>query len=164
MTAAVGKFDIKPAVRFVSRWNVQLLEPLTFHDPLYGLLTVPAGFTSDLASIRILREVCRWAALAALVGWIVAWGWLATALLVLAIVALALYGLLAGYGMRAAILHDWLYTVGLLPRGPSDAVFYRANTTGDGTARWRAAIFWQGVRLGGSTSYTSTPTSSGLAG
>ena len=133
-----------------------------YNDLAYGALTVPADFDSDLASIRILREVCRWAAIGVLVGWIFAWGWLATALLVVAIVSLALYGLLAGYGMRAAILHDWLYTMGALSRADCDAVFYRALTTGDGTARWRASIFWLGVRLGGSTSYTKTPNHSGF--
>jgi len=158
----LGKFDVHPLVRFFSRWSVATQEPMGFNDPLHGLLTVPADFDSDLASIRILREVCRWAAIGALAGWGFAWGWLASALLVLAIVTLALYGLLAGYGMRAAILHDWLYTAGILSRAECDAVFYRALTTGDGTARWRASIFWLGVRLGGSTSYTKTPTSSGF--
>ncbi|WP_296257710.1 MULTISPECIES: DUF1353 domain-containing protein [unclassified Pseudomonas] len=158
----IGKFDIHLAVRFTSRWDVATQEALTFGDPLHGPLVVPSDFYSDLASIRILREVCRWAAIGALVGWVFAWGWLAAALLVVAIVTLALYGLLAGYGMRAAILHDWLYTVGMLPRAECDAVFYRALTTGDGTARWRAAIFWLGVRLGGFTSYTKTPTRSGF--
>lgn len=161
MTPA-GKFDIHPAVRFTSRWDVATQEPLAFSDPVHGLLTVPVDFYSDLASIRILREVCRWATIGALAGWIFAWGWLASALLVLAIITLALYGLLTGYGMRAAILHDWLYTVGILSRAECDAVFYRALTTGDGTARWRALIFWLGVRLGGSTSYTKTPTRSGF--
>ncbi|MEX0297226.1 DUF1353 domain-containing protein [Pseudomonas putida] len=156
----LGKFSTHPVVRFTSRWSVATQEPVTFNDPVHGLLTVSADFGSDLASIRILREVCRCAAIGALAGWVLAWGWLATVLLVLAIITLALYGLLAGYGMRAAILHDWLYGVGTLSRAECDAVFYRALTTGDGTARWRAAIFWLGVRLGGSTSYTKTPTSS----
>jgi hypothetical protein len=162
MTIPVGKFDTHPAVRFTSRWNITTQEPVSFNDPVQGLLTVPAGFDSDLASIRTLREVCRWAAIGALLGWVFAWGWLAAALLVLAVVALALYGLLAGYGMRATILHDWLYTMGALCRADSDAVFYRALTTGDGTARWRASIFWLGVRLGGSASYTKTPASPGF--
>jgi len=162
MMVAVGKFDVHPAVRFTSRWNVATQESLTFNDPVHGLLTVPANFSSDLASIRVLREVCRWAAAGALIGWVFAWGWLGLALLVLAIVALALYGLLAGYGMRAAILHDWLYTVGILSRADSDAVFYRALTTGDGTARWRGSIFWLGVRIGGASSYTTNPAPAGF--
>lgn len=162
MTVPIGKFDIRPSVRFVSRWNVNVLESFALNDPVQGVLVVPVDFNSDLASIRILREICRWAALGTLVVWSLAWGWLATVLLVLTIVTLALYGLLAGYGMRAAILHDWLYTAGVLSRAECDAVFYRALTTGDGTARWRASVFWLGVRLGGSTSYTKAPTRSGF--
>jgi hypothetical protein len=162
MLASLGKFDTHPAVRFTSRWSVTTQEPIAYSDLKHGVLTVPADFDSDLASIRVLREVCRWAAIGALAGWGFAWGWLATTLLVLAIVSLALYGLLAGYGMRAAILHDWLYTMGALSRADCDAVFYRALTTGDGTARWRASIFWLGVRLGGSASYTKTPASPGF--
>jgi hypothetical protein len=115
MTVAVGKFDVRPAIRFISRWEVDVLEPLVFNDPLHGLQVVPDRFRSDLASIRVLREACRWAAIGALAGWVFAWGWSAVSLLVLAIGSLALYGLLAGYGMRAAILHDWLYEVGILP-------------------------------------------------
>jgi len=163
MITSVGKFGTHPAVRFTSRWNVATQEPLAFNDSTHGLLTVPADFGSDLASIRTLREVCRWAAVGALAGWVFAWGWLAAALLVLAIATLALYGLLAGYGMRAAILHGWLYGVGTLSRADCDAVFYRALTTGDGTARWRASIFWLGVRLGGFASYTKTPASPGFS-
>jgi len=159
---AVGKFDVRPSIRFISRWEVEILEPMVFNDPQRGPLPVPAGFLSDLASIRVLREVCRWAAVGALAGWVFSWGWLAGALLTLAITCLALYGLLAGYGMRAAILHDWLYTEGRLSRADCDAVFRRALTTGDGTARWRALIFWLGVRLGGFTSYTKTPASPGF--
>lgn len=162
MTIPIGKFGTHPAVRFIGRWCVQVLEPLTLNDQIHGLLTVPAEFNSDLASIRILREVCRWAALGSLVGWIIAWGWLALALLVLSIFALALYGMLAGYGMRAAVLHDWLYTVGVLSRAESDAVFYRALTTGDGTAHWRALVFWIGVRIGGATAYTKKPATAGF--
>jgi hypothetical protein len=153
MSLPLGKFDVLPSVRFTSRWNVCTQEAVAFNDAVHGQLTVPADFHSDLASIRILREVCRWAAVGALAVWTVSWGWLACALMVLAIVSLALYGLLAGYGMRAAILHDWLYSFGTLSRAECDAVFYRALTTGDGTARWRASIFWLGVRLGGSNSY-----------
>jgi len=154
---AVGKFSTQPVVRFTSRWQVSVQEPLSFHDPKHGLLTVPAGFDSDLASIRILREVSRAAWLLSLACWFFAWSWVANTLLVLAIGSLALYALLAGYGLRAAILHDWLYTTALLPRAAADAVFYRALRTGDGTARWRALFFWVGVRVGGIYAYSIAP-------
>lgn len=157
-----NKFGGYPAVRFINRWNLVLLDQLEFSDTNHGLLTVPAGTTSDLASIRILREICRWAAAGALIGWALAWGWLSTALLILAIAALALYGLLAGYGMRAAILHDWLYGAGRLSRAQADAVFYRALRA-DGVARWRAWIFYIGVRIGGASSYIQAPVDPGLS-
>ncbi|WNW10137.1 DUF1353 domain-containing protein [Pseudomonas sp. DTU_2021_1001937_2_SI_NGA_ILE_001] len=157
-----GKFCSRPALRFTTRWDVAVLEQLQFRDTRHGLLTVPAGTASDLASIRVLREVCRWAAAGTLIGWALAWGWVATALLVLAIAALALYGLLAGYGMRAAILHDWLYGAGRLSRAQCDAVFYRALRA-DGVARWRAWIFYIGVRIGGASSYTQAPVAPGLS-
>jgi hypothetical protein len=60
-------------------------------------------------------------------------------------------------------LHDLLYTTGQLSRSECDAVYYRALTTGDGTARWRAMIFYMGVRLGGHWSYTKTPPSAGFS-
>lgn len=153
MIPPIGKFGAGVATRQINRWEFEVLEELAFNDPVHGLRIVPAGFVSNLASIRILREVCRWAALCAFAGWVLAWGWLAFALLLIAGVTLALYGMLAGYGMRAAMLHDWLYTTGALSRSKCDGVFYRALTTGDGTARWRAAVFWVGVRLGGSSSF-----------
>lgn len=156
----VGKFSVRPAVRFIDRWQVSMLEPMTFNDPVHGLLTVPFNFVSDLASIRILREVCRWCAVTALSGtpFSTDYPWTNTALWIIAVAALALYGILAGYAMRAAILHDWLYTTGVLSRRDADAVFERASHTGDGTAKWRTlGLFWPGVRLGGYWSYTKTP-------
>lgn len=165
MTTPVGKFDVKPDLRFISRWDVEMRQAMAFNDPVHGELVVPDTFVSDLASIRILREICRWCAITALTGGtlIDSHPWIRWSLLAVAVIALALYGLLVGYGMRAAILHDLLYTTGKLPRRECDAVYYRALTTGDGTARWRALIFYLGVRLGGHWSYTKTPTSSGFS-
>lgn len=152
---ALGKFDVKPDIRYISRWNVEMRQAMTFNDPERGAVAVPAEFVSDLASIRILREICRSCAITALTG-----GWLVDsyplvrwALLIVAFVALALYGILVGYGMRAAILHDYLYTCAVMSRRDCDDIYYRALTSGDGTARWRAWIFWAGVRLGGYWSY-----------
>ncbi|PVZ19909.1 MULTISPECIES: DUF1353 domain-containing protein [unclassified Pseudomonas] len=155
MLIPIGKFAAGAATRQLSRWEFQLLEPLMFNDPQLGQQVVPAGFTSDLASVRILREVCRWAGLTALFAGIALtfWSWLAPLLWLISVGALALYGLVVGYGMRAAILHDWLYSQGQLPRRQCDALFYRALTRGDGTADWRAVIFWLGVRLGGAPHY-----------
>jgi hypothetical protein len=41
---------------------------MIFNDPVHGELVVPDTFVSDLASIRILREICRWCAITALTG------------------------------------------------------------------------------------------------
>lgn len=60
MLIPIGKFAAGAATRQLSRWEFRLLEPLVFSDPVHGQLMVPEGFTSDLASVRILREVCRW--------------------------------------------------------------------------------------------------------
>jgi len=165
MTAAVGKFDVKPDIRYISRWEVEMRQSMAFNDPVHGLISVPDSFVSDLASIRILREICRWCAVTALTGGTLvdSYPWIRAVLIVIAVIALAIYGLLVGYGMRASILHDLLYTTGQFSRRDCDAIYYRALNTGDGTARWRSLIFWIGVRLGGHWSYTKTPTSSGFS-
>lgn len=164
MTTIFGKFDVKPDIRYISRWTVEMRQSMTFNDPVHGLITVPDAFVSDLASIRILREICRWCAVTALTGGSLAdsYPWIRAALIITAVTALAIYGLLVGYGIRASILHDLIYTAGQFTRRECDDIYYRALTTGDGIARWRAWIFFLGVRLGGHWSCTKTPSSSGF--
>lgn len=86
--------------------------------------TVPAGFVTDFASIKALHNAFLF----------------------------PLYALVSGYGNYAATLHDWLYVTGQVGRKEADAVLYRALRS-EGVARWRAWIFWAGVRLGGSRNY-----------
>lgn len=162
MTPA-GKFAALAALRQLSRWEFQLLGRLVFVDPVYGLREVPAGFVSDLASIRVLRNVCFWGSVLAILLACLPWfaAWLSVLCGVIALVALVLYGVVAGYGLRAAILHDYEYSLGQLPRSGCDAILYRALHTGDGTAAWRSALFWIGVRIGGASHYTKTRPSSG---
>ncbi|MDF5870829.1 hypothetical protein [Pseudomonas aeruginosa] len=152
---AIGKFGSQAITRQLSRWEFQLLGRLVFVDPVYGLREVPAGFVSDLASIRVLRNVCYWftvvAILLACLPWLPAWGSLLASAIALG--ALVLYGVVAGYGMRPAILHDYEYSLGEIPRAGCDAMLYRALHSGDGTAAWRSALFWVGVRMGGSRRY-----------
>lgn len=144
-------------LRYVARGRWQVLGGLVFHDPMHGLLQVPAGAETDLATVRPLRT----AALAGLVlGALLALlaglaSPLASTLLALALaahalgaLALLLYATVVGYGDRAAALHDWLYRARIMPRAPADAVFRRALRA-DGIARWRAALMWAGVRVGG---------------
>lgn len=164
MIPPTGKFGAGVATRQISRWEFQLLEDLLFNDPVYGLRAVPTGFTSNLASIRILREICRWAAVAAIIGGFLLAGWFSTACWLISVVALALYGLVVGYGMRSAFLHDYEYTTGELSRAACDALYERANHSGDGTARWRSlGLFYPAVRIFGASHYTKTPTSSGFS-
>lgn len=57
-----------------------------------------------------------------------------------------------GYGFPAGIVHDYLYTTGVLGRKHSDEVFYRALRE-LGIARWRAWLMYFGVRCFGGFYY-----------
>ncbi len=59
---------------------------------------------------------------------------------------------LGAYGHAAAVLHDWLYRTGTLPRRQADRVFFNALRS-SGIARWRAWLMWGGVRIGGASHY-----------
>ncbi len=109
-----------------------LLGDLVLADDDEQVITVPVGFSSDFASIKVLHNAFQY----------------------------VLFALVSGYGNSPAAVHDWLYTTGQMSRKRADAVLYRALRA-EGIARWRAWLFWAGVRIGGSTSYTKTPTSSG---
>lgn len=155
-----GHFESHPAMRQVDRWTWELVEPLVFVDPVYGRIVVPVGERSDLASIRFLREVARWALILAVLAWVA--GALCALLLPLqaaadpllwtSLAATGIYAALAGYAVLAAFVHDFLYRTGQLPRAAADAVLYRACRA-EGEARWRAFIFWIGPRLGGASHY-----------
>lgn len=156
MTTPLGRFSGGAATRYVARYKFKMLEPLTWHDPVYGELTAPTGFVSDLASVRILREIAAWMLLLAVICACVpslAVRCFAVACFVVGFVAMGLYALVVGYCMQAAIIHDWLYQTKTLPRRSSDAVLYRAGHIGEGTAAWRAALFWVGVRVCGAPHY-----------
>lgn len=87
-------------------------------------LIVPAGFESDLASIGLLRFI-----------------------------APLLYATLDNYGKRAAVLHDYLYSANVgYTRKESDEFYYQ-ELRNEGIARWRAGIFYYGVRLFGRSSF-----------
>lgn len=111
------------------KWDRTLLADLSLHDDDHGLITVPAGFRTDFASIQFLHNIFLF----------------------------VLYALLAGYGNYAATVHDWLYTTGPLTRKQADAVLYR-GLRAEGVARWRAWLFWAGVRIGGGKRYKINPT------
>lgn len=118
----------------VGKWTHILLADLVLADDEQGVITVPAGFTTDFASIKVLHNAFLF----------------------------VLFALVSGYGNYAATVHDWLYTTGEVNRKEADAVLYRALRA-EGVARWRAWLFWAGVRIGGAKQYSKTSTSSGFS-
>lgn len=112
--------------RRVDKHNHRLLAPLRIVDSVHGNIQVPEDTVTDFASINTLRDLC--------IFW--------------------LYALLAGYGNQGATIHDFLYGGGLpysgqiIYRRDADDIYYRALRA-EGIARWRAALFFAGVRLFG---------------
>lgn len=53
---------------------------------------------------------------------------------------------------RAAVVHDWLYSVGTVSRQVADAVF-REAAEASGVPAWRRWLLWAGVRIGGASHY-----------
>lgn len=109
----------------IGKWGHTLLAPLTLLDDEHGQITAELGFSTDFASVRVLHNAAFF----------------------------VLFALVAGYGNYAATIHDWLYTYGPLTRRQADDVLYRALRA-EGVARWRAWLFWAGVRLGGASRYS----------
>ena len=118
----------------IDRRTFTLLAELVLADEDERVITVPAGYTMDFASIKVLHNAFLF----------------------------ILFALVSGYGNYAATVHDWLYEHGPLSRKQADAVLYRALRA-EGVARWRAWMFWAGVRIGAVKQYTTTPTSSGFS-
>ncbi|MGH8417347.1 MAG: DUF1353 domain-containing protein [Pseudomonas sp.] len=117
----------------IGKWTHVLLDDLVLADDEQGVITVLSGFTTEFASIKVLHNAFLF----------------------------VLFALVSGYGNYAATVHDWLYTTGEVTRKEADAVLYRALRA-EGVARWRAWLFWAGVRIGGAKQYSKTPTSSGF--
>ncbi len=63
------------------------------------------------------------------------------------------YLLFGGVGDAAAVIHDYLYTMGNVPRKVCDEVFAEALAASDVPA-WRRGPMWLGVRLFGGGRYT----------
>lgn len=119
----MSKFLTKFCAVQHSRYEWILHQDLIFHDEEFGSFKVPIGFRTDLASIHALRVILP-----------------------------LVYALLVGYGNSASALHDYLYKKRSLPRKLCDYIFYRALRA-EGVARWRAFLFWAGVRCFGSKYY-----------
>ena len=58
------------------------------------------------------------------------------------------YWLTGDTGRAAAVVHDYLYRTGCVPRELADAIFFEAMMV-SGVPAWRARLKWIGVRAGG---------------
>ena len=130
----MSRFTTTLKTEQTDRRTYKLLDDLVLADDDERVITVPAGFTTDFASIKVLHNAFLF----------------------------PLYALVSGYGNYAATVHDFLYSEGQVSRKEADAVLYRALRA-EGVARWRAYLFWLGVRIGGAKQYTKTPTRSGFS-
>jgi hypothetical protein len=59
------------------------------------------------------------------------------------------YLLAGGHAKKAAVVHDYLYTMQFCTRAQADAVFEEAMAASD-QPWWRRKLMWLGVRVGGS--------------
>jgi hypothetical protein len=112
-------------VSYIDRNERKLLRDFTYFDEEFGPIVVPKEFKTDFATIGALKNVLLF----------------------------GLYALLAGYGDRSATVHDYLYvnkgtSDQNIDRKKADEIFYRALRS-EGIARWRAGIFFLGVRVFG---------------
>lgn len=103
-----------------------LTAPLLFDSTVLGkIVTVPAGFISDYASVPRVPVVFE------------------------------IFGGDIGDN-PAAVVHDFLYSQGLVPRADCDAVF-REALRACGMSAWRATAMYWGVRIGGESHYVMQP-------
>lgn len=123
----MSRFTTTLKTEQTDRRTYTLLADLVLADDDERVITVPAGFTTDFASIKVLHNAFLF----------------------------VLFALVSGYGNYAATVHDWLYEHGSLTRKEADAVLYRALRA-EGVARWRTWLFWAGVRIGGSRNYKAS--------
>jgi len=61
-----------------------------------------------------------------------------------------------GYSRSAAVCHDWLYRTHQLSKADADS-FLRYAIISRGGSAWSAYLFYLGVTVGGSSSYTCHP-------
>lgn len=63
------------------------------------------------------------------------------------------YTLVGGVADKAAVVHDYLYSSGMVSRKMADAVLREASAV-TGVSGWRRWIMWAGVRIGGGSRYS----------
>ncbi|MNB61120.1 hypothetical protein D3C87_901230 [compost metagenome] len=120
--------------RQVGKREYEMLAEFTYDDEVYGPIVVKKGFVTNYASLDALRNI----------------------------VLFPVYAILADYGDMSATVHDWLYTKGTMitingklvrpTRQQADEIFYRALRS-EGIAKWRANMFFYGVRMFASKAY-----------
>jgi hypothetical protein len=136
-TAALNAFGYLDT-RETARREYLLLGDFGHNSKTLGLITAKKGFSTNYASIDCLQNI---------------------------MMAL-FFVLLASYGDKSATIHDWLYsgygvvkedgTVYYPTREECDKVLYNALLD-EGVGKFRAWIFYAGVRIGGSKHYTNGP-------
>lgn len=129
----VGDFTFLDT-RETAKRTYECLADMLYYDEVHGPIRVRQGFTTNYASLDALRNV----------------------------VLFPFYALLADYGDQAATVHDYLYsgypiekadgTLYYPSRREADEIFYRALRD-EGIARWRALMFYTGVRVGGASHF-----------
>lgn len=62
------------------------------------------------------------------------------------------YLLMNGFGDMPAVVHDYLYSTGIMTRVQSDWVLREACLV-TGVPKWKVNLVWAGVRLGGAGHY-----------
>jgi len=134
MAKTFSNFD----TRELERRLYLLLADFSWNDAVLGKITAKKSFQTNYASIDVLHNI-----------------WL-----------FVFYALLANYGDKAATIHDWLYsgygiekedgTIYYPTRLECDQALYRALRD-EGVARWRAWIFYAGVRIGGESAFAKGP-------
>lgn len=144
MDISLPQFSPEPEAHYLERYSnfdtrqvgkrtYLMLANFTYDDEVYGPITVEKGFTTNYASLDALRNIFLF----------------------------PVYALLADYGDMAATVHDWLYTKGTIKingvevrctREQADEIFYRALRN-EGIAKWRAGMFFYGVRVFGASHY-----------
>ncbi len=131
-----------------------LITGFAYIDPDYGRIEVPPGFKTDFASVKPVRNLALLMILGGLVLSLLL-PWIGQLISSLGLFALVLYAAVVNYGQAAAVLHDYIYATKMLPRKAGDQVFLNALRSSR-NQRWRAALMWAGVRVGGAWRYGKT--------
>jgi hypothetical protein len=118
----LGDLELCEADEDVDDGTWRLSKPLPYLSGVANrVITVPAGFRTDLASVPRLPVV---------------------------------YWLCGGRANKPAVVHDFLYTEGLVVRKVADAVFLEAMQAVGVPLAYRL-LMWAGVRLGGASHYVN---------